>query len=196
MNTKNTAAVILAAGESKRMNTAKALLQFNKDITFIEKIVNTYSQWGCKEIVVVTSLSLSGKLKIMIELLPLVRIVVNGHPEFERFYSVKLGLGAIHSSSYCFIQNVDNPFIDTQILDLIYEQRSNEKYISPVYKNKGGHPVLLNLNNISRICNWSVDSANFKNVLSTMESLNVEMPDGRVLININSPEEYQSFFKN
>ena len=125
-----------------------------------------------------------------------VTTVVNDHMEFERFYSVKLGLAAIRSSSFCFIQNVDNPFIDPQILDIIFEQWSEEKYVSPVFKGKGGHPVLLNRENISRILNWPVNSAIFKEVLKTMECRVVEMPDDRVLININSPEEYQRFYKN
>jgi molybdenum cofactor cytidylyltransferase len=188
--------VILAAGRSERMKELKAFLKYNGNVTFIEKIISTYSIWGCHEIVVVTNGEASKQMK-QIELTPSrVTIVVNDHMEFERFYSVKLGLGAILSSEYCFIQNVDNPFIDSQILDRLYEHRNIEKHVSPVYKNKGGHPVLLNRRNINLICNWSVNSANFKDVLNTMECAQVEMPDDRVLININCPEEYQRLFDN
>jgi len=196
MEPREAGVVILAAGRSERMNALKAFLPFDENNLFIEKILSTYSGWGCREIAVVTNPEAQNQIKQLGMVPSNVTTVVNDHMEFERFYSVKLGLAAIRSSSFCFIQNVDNPFIDPQILDIIFEHRSEEKYVSPVFKGKGGHPVLLNRENISKILNWPVNSAIFKEVLKTMECRVVEMPDDRVLININSPEEYQRFYKN
>lgn len=195
MNFRETGVVILAAGKSERMKTLKAFLPFDEHTTFIRKIISTYHNWGCKEIVVVTNEKSAILFKSSEPEIGNVTIVINDHLEYERFYSVKLGLGAIHTSSFCFIQNIDNPFIDSQILDILYDHRSTEKYISPVFENKGGHPVLLNRGNMNRISNWSGNSANFKEVLNTMECVNVEMPDDRVMININSPEEYNENIK-
>jgi molybdenum cofactor cytidylyltransferase len=194
MKTHKAGVVILAAGRSERMKEMKAFLPFDDSNRFLEKILSTYSAWGCSEIVVVTNPEAMQRMKQAGIVPSSVTIVVNDHMEFERFYSVKLGLAAIRSSSFCFIQNIDNPFIDSQILDLIYEHRSDEKYVSPVFKGKGGHPVLLNRENMNHILNWPVDSANFKEVLNTMECRKVEMQDDRVLININSPEEYKRYF--
>ena len=193
MKPREAGALILAAGRSERMKELKAFLPFDENTCFIEKIISTYSSWGCREIVVVTNQEAFQEMKQTVLVPAAVTVVVNDHVEFERFYSVKLGLGAIRSSSFCFIQNVDNPFIDSQILDLIYEHRSHEKYVSPVFKGKGGHPVLLNRKNINHILNWPLNSAIFKEVLKTMECRVVEMPDDRVLININSKEEYKRF---
>ncbi len=194
MDPREAGVVILAAGRSERMKEMKAFLPCDDNTPFLEKIISTYSGWGCSEIIVVTNREVLTKIKQIGMISFAVNMVLNDHSEFERFYSVKLGLGVIRSSSWCFIQNVDNPFIDSQILNLLYRHRNKEKYISPVFKNMGGHPVLLNQENIRCICNWSANSANFKAVLSTMECMEVEMPDERVLININSPEEYKRFF--
>ena len=194
MNPREAGVVILAAGRSARMKEFKAFLKCNDNSTFIGKIISTYSEWGCSEIVLVTNEEMLHQTGQMRKIPPGVKIIVNDHLEFERFYSVKLGLGAIRSSSWCFIQNVDNPFIDSQILDILYDHRSTENYIAPVYNNKGGHPVLLNWKNMNLICKWNINSANFKEVLNTMECFKVQMPDDRVLININSPEEYKRFF--
>lgn len=191
MKTREAGAVILAAGRSERMKEMKALLPFDDNTSFIERIISTYSGWGCSEIVVVTNPEALQLMKKAGMVLSAVTVVVNDHLEFERFFSVKLGLEAIRSSSFCFIQNVDNPFVDSSILDLLYEKRSGERYVSPVFKGKGGHPILLNRENIKQILKWPVNSANFREVLKTMEGLNVEMPDGKALININRPEEYQ-----
>jgi molybdenum cofactor cytidylyltransferase len=196
MKPENVGAIVLAAGNSKRMNFWKPFLKFDKDNTFIEKIISIVLNWGCQEIVVVINKDIKNQSEYFDQLPEKVTCVLNEYPEFERFYSVKLGLGAIRSSSFCFIQNVDNPFISPEILDILYKHRSNEKYISPVFEGKGGHPVLLNRKNINQILNWPVNSAIFKEVLKTMECRVVEMPDDRVLININSPEEYQRFFNN
>ncbi|TSA23841.1 MAG: hypothetical protein D4R67_12805 [Bacteroidetes bacterium] len=193
VNPEQVGAVILAAGNSKRMNSRKPFLKFDKDHTFIEKLISTFLQWGCQEIVIVINRDVQTQRDFFDQLPEKVTHVLNEHPEFERFYSVKLGLGVIRNASFCFIQNVDNPFIDARILDLLYEQRNDRGYSSPVYKNKGGHPILLNREISDRIRNWPVDSANLKEVLNTMECIPVEMPDDRVLININSPEEYKRF---
>ncbi len=187
-------AVILAAGRSERMKEFKALLPFDAKTRFLEKILLAYANWGCCEIIVVTNIEAFRQIEKM-ELIPsAVKVVINDKLELERFYSVKLGLGAISKSLFCFIQDVDNPFIDGQILNLLYTHRSNEKYISPAFENKRGHPVLLNRENINQIRNWPVDSANFREVLNTMKYKKVEMQDDRVLININSPEEYAKYF--
>jgi CTP:molybdopterin cytidylyltransferase MocA len=194
MNSHKPGVVILAAGTSERMKTLKALLPFDDHASFIGKIISTYHNWKSKEIVVVTNEKSAILFKSSVPEIGNATLVINDHLGYERFYSVKLGLGAIHTSDYCFIQNIDNPFIDAQILDLLYKHRSNVKYVSPVFKNQGGHPVLLNRENMNRICNWKENTANFKEVLNTMECVNVEMSDDRVLININSPEEYRKNF--
>jgi CTP:molybdopterin cytidylyltransferase MocA len=195
METREAAVVILAAGRSERMKEMKAFLLYEENNPFIKKIISTYSDWGCREIIVVTGREAAGGLGQLSRLPFNIKVVINDHLDYERFYSVKLGLREIITSRFCFIQNVDNPFIDENILDLIYKSRGPENYISPVFESKGGHPVLLNRQNMISICNWQDDSANFREVLNTMAGTEVEMPDDRVLININSPEDYKAFFK-
>lgn len=210
MKPEEVGVVVLAAGRSERMKEFKALLRFDGKERFLERIMSVYSGWGCREIVVVTNQELLREMQNeegrgerqgedgveghRAERPGLVRLVINDHLEFERFYSVKLGLGAIRKSKFCFIQNVDNPFIDKAVLDQIYLHRSEEAYVSPAYRGKGGHPVLLNREQISRIAQWPKDDANLKEVLGSWECLHVDMPDDRVLVNINSMEEYQRFF--
>ena len=210
MKPEHVGVVILAAGRSERMKEFKALLPFDRKERFLERIISVYSGWGCKEIVVVTNQEMlkeiesraglgekkggTAKVENKGRLPGLVTLVLNDHIEFGRFYSVKLGLSAIRESEFCFIQNVDNPFVAKTILDLIYRNRNAEAYISPVFNTRGGHPVLLNRNQVELIAGWPLDDANLKEMLNTMECIKVEMPDDRVLININSPEEYKRYF--
>ena len=46
-------AIILAGGKSTRMGFPKPWLKHNDNSSFVEKLVNTYSDWGCNRIVVV-----------------------------------------------------------------------------------------------------------------------------------------------
>jgi molybdenum cofactor cytidylyltransferase len=195
MHIKEAGVVILAAGRSVRMGELKAFLRFDELQPFIGKIISIYSGWGCREIVVVTNHEALPRMK-QADIIPHgVTVIVNDHMEFERFYSVKLGLEAIISASFCFIQNIDNPFIDAGILDQLYGHRSDEKYVSPVFMGKGGHPVLLNRKNMDQICRWNENSATFKDVLKTMAVQTIDMKDDRVLININCPEDYHRLFQ-
>ena len=195
MEYRDSGVVILAAGKSERMKELKALLPFDGKLRFIDRIISTYSGWGCREIIVVTNPEAWQRIDRAGGLPPRVTTVVNDQLELERFHSVRLGLGAITTSSFCFIQDVDNPFITPDILDRLFEHRSHTEYLSPVFGQKGGHPILLNRENITKILNWPSKLANLKEVLNSMECSKIEMDNDRVLVNINSPEEYNSYFR-
>lgn len=193
MRFPDTAAVILSAGNSSRMKTHKALLPYNEGLTFLDKILNTYVSWGCSRIVVVAGEDLADQIR---DAHPSISqaslsIAVNNHPEFERFYSVKLGVSDLTEASFCFIHNVDNPFTTASVLDHIWRMREEGDYISPVFESKGGHPVLLNRKSINFIRDYPSDQAVLRDVLSELNGLRTEINDERVLININTPEDYE-----
>ncbi|MBE0646206.1 MAG: NTP transferase domain-containing protein [Bacteroidales bacterium] len=193
MKPEHCGVIILAAGRSERMKEFKALLPFDGEVRFLDKILQTYSGWGCQEIVLVTNPEAFTEMK-KLKMIPYkVKVVINDRLDLERFYSVKLGLSALTDADFCFLQNIDNPFIDETILDLIYRDRYSGAYISPVFSNKGGHPVLLNRQGIKTIYEWRDLAANLKDVLHTMEGRTVEMPNDRVLINMNSREDYERY---
>ena len=175
------------------MKQPKALLQLANSETFITRIISTYIAWGCGEIIVVAGKALSEEF-ISLNLLPEnVCLAINEHPEYERFFSVKLGLNQIKRSEYCFIQNIDNPLISSDILDELYAAKSTEEIVIPVFGDKGGHPVLLNSSTIEVIRNYPQDDANLRLVLKEMSAKRIEMKDGRVLININDQSEFEMY---
>ncbi|MBN2664331.1 MAG: NTP transferase domain-containing protein [Bacteroidales bacterium] len=180
--------IILAAGFSSRMRKSKAFLQFNNKLTFVEKIIKEYNDFGCEKIVIVLNQKDAKKapnydFKNAI-------IEVNFFPEQGRFSSIKLAINILDNLKYVFLQNIDNPFVNQEILQQIYENRTENAYISPVFNNKGGHPILLHQNIIAQIQTQFTKNQNFKEILQPFNRKNVLMFEDTVLININTNEEY------
>lgn len=194
MKSKNAGVVILAAGRSTRMLSTKAFLPFNDQHTFLEKIVSTYLSWGCDEIVVVVNPETATKIDERISLPETVSLVVNEHLEFERFHSVKLGLKHIQKAAFCFIQNVDNPFITSEILDQLFQEKSDTYYVNPTFEDKGGHPILLPKKAMDQIITNAENHTNLREALGNIPVKRVEVSDPSILLNINEPKEYNRIF--
>lgn len=187
-------AIILAAGYSSRMKTPKPLLSFDSNVTFIQKIVSTYLTWGCNMVTIVINRELL-KHSFFSDPPEKCTIVVNEHPEYERFYSVKLGSQQMQAFEYCFLQDADNPFTTNDTLDELFLNKDSRSVIVPSFQGKGGHPILLGNTPIKLIATHETDSGNLKEILKQVTSKKIEMNDVSVLININTPEEYLKYFK-
>jgi len=105
---KQYSVVILAAGTSSRMGTPKFLLKYNESTTFLEWIIKEYEAFACEQIVVVLNREGANLFEShYANFTDKLKIIINYHPEWERFYSVKLGLTALGSINPVFIHNVD-----------------------------------------------------------------------------------------
>lgn len=189
------AAVILAAGYSQRLTRPKALLLFDRTRTFLEKIVYEYLKFGCNEIVVTLN---EQTIQAMDENLferigEVAKIIVNKHPDYGRFYSLQLGCKEVSEYDFCFMQNIDNPFVNQNVLQLLFNERSRSGYAAPVYEGKGGHPVLLSNPIVKAALEEKNLETNIKDFIGLFERIECEAPDGFVLVNINTPQDYEKF---
>lgn len=186
---KNIGAIILAAGFSSRMGRSKAFLPFDKKISFAEKIIKEYSDFGCGKIIIV--LNKKDSEEISNHNFLNADVVINFFPEQGRLSSIKKGLDLLKNQKYIFLQNIDNPFVNQQILEQIYNNRAENSYVSPIFNNKGGHPILIHQNIIAEIQTQFTKNQNLKKILQPFVRKNVLMRNDTVLININTFEEYQ-----
>lgn len=189
--------VILAAGLSNRMGKKKPLLRFNNELTFLEKIVSVYKSWGVEKPVVVVNRDVLFKInQLKSQWLEDCKFVLNQHIGYGRFYSIKLGLQNIMKNLPVFIHNVDNPFVNHCVLQLLFNQLGKGDFAVPVYKGKGGHPVLLSEKVITDIIAEKKHDLNFRDFLKGYSRQEVEVDDETVLVNINTVEEYGMYFRN
>ena len=186
----NIGVVILSAGESSRMNTPKSFLKYDLNRRFIDKIIDEYKNIRINKIVVVVNKRDFDKLNLQDN----ISVCINEHLEYERFYSIKLGLEKIEDCDFCYIQNIDNPFVNDVILRNLYFKRNINGSTVPVYNERGGHPVLIGQDVINRIRKTNGSILNFKELLSEFPCNRIEIDDESILRNINSPEDYKKYF--
>jgi molybdenum cofactor cytidylyltransferase len=138
-------AIILAAGESKRMGQPKQLLPFGGS-TVLGQIVETLLPSQAAEIIVVLGYQ-AEKVIPQIAREP-VKIVVN--PDFRQGMSSSIKCGLSHISEAAdgvMIVLGDQPLIEKETIDLLIENHCQSKrgIILPVHKGIRGHPVIFKI---------------------------------------------------
>lgn len=192
---KNISAIILSAGKSERMGVPKFSLKFDSKTTFLEKLIGEYHTFGCKEIIVVINPKSAELIEQMQITIPdNVKIVINDHPEWERFYSLKLAALALSENSPAFVSNIDNPFLTQENLSSLAQEVENSDYISPAFNGKGGHPFLISARVVNDLKTEKLDQIHLKEFLGKYPKKSVEISDEKILLNINTMHDYSRFF--
>lgn len=133
-------AVVLAAGESKRMGEPKLLLQI-KGKRVIERVVDSF-KGVVDELVVVLGHEPENLIPALDELG--VRWMVNENYREGMASSFKRGLEEFRDCEAVFLALGDQPFVDRDFLvKAIDAWKAGAKLVSPVHKGKKGHPVLF-----------------------------------------------------
>lgn len=190
---KNTAAIILAGGNSSRMNYPKAWLMYNNELTFLESIVNSYIEIGIRPIVVLNEIFTNNQWQPFFEsILKKAIVIKNGYPEKGRLYSLVLGLGELTTENALFIHNVDQPFIEKEVLSQLHKNIEPNGITLPCTNGKNGHPVLIGKPIINEIKNHYSDYPTLKDIWKFFPKKKIEVNNENILTNINTPEEYES----
>ena len=188
--------VILAAGNSSRINSPKPFLPFDDKRNFIEKIIDTYIAAGIDDIILIINTDIERKMRSILSKnyqSHNIELVINLFPQRGRFYSIQLGFQHINSS-FCFLQNIDNPFITKPLLNEMMKAVIIANYVVPACRNKDGHPVLLSNDIVNQLLLLNGDDHNLRNELKCFSKVKVNWPYEYILANINTREEYRKYF--
>ncbi|HRW62390.1 MAG TPA: NTP transferase domain-containing protein [Bacteroidales bacterium] len=192
---KEFSVIILSAGKSERMGTPKPALKFDESQTFIEHISFEYQQFGCKEIIIVLNKENHTFLNdLNIKLPSNCKIIINNHPEWHRFYSLKTGVKSLKEINYVFVHNVDNPFVNQEVLNELLNHSDKADYIVPEFEGKGGHPFLLSPKIILEITQTNKNEMHLKDFLNQYSKLKIQVNEESILVNINTLEDYKKYF--
>lgn len=139
---KDVAALLLAAGRSRRMGAFKPLLPFG-DVTVIETCINNLRGAEVNDIVVVVG-HCANEIQKHLEPYEL-RFALNPDSESEMGESIRRGVEHISEDAKCLlIALVDHPAVSSAtIRTIVAAWQRGARLVQPEHAGRGGHPVLI-----------------------------------------------------
>ncbi len=184
-------AIVLAAGESRRMGKPKLLLPFG-NTTIIGRIIDTLIEARVDEILVVAG-HVVDALAHALQSKP-VRVVVNPAYREGMLSSVRAGLREVHPETDAMLLVLgDQPSIQVSWIEALvhsHHQRGGGIHV-PIFQGRRGHPLLIDASFRDDILN-GFDDVGLRGLLYAHPAAvhEVPLPDPGVLDDIDTPDDY------
>jgi molybdenum cofactor cytidylyltransferase len=136
-------AIILAAGESRRMGEPKQLMPLGKT-TILERTVDNFLNSEVHDVIVVVGYRAEEVISLIAD--RSVAIAVNSAYREGMSTSIVAGLSLISNKTQgVMLALADQPFIDSHTINHLIEAFGvhNKNIAIPVYQSKRGHPVIF-----------------------------------------------------
>ena len=186
-------AILLAAGQSKRMNGENKLTKEIKGIPLIKHSVRNILASSINELIIVI-----GHQKEIIEKLidknEKIKFVFNKDFESGMATSIKTGLNHLSEETESFFICLgDMPMVNKDIFNLLIKSKNNKEIIVPTYKNKQGNPILFSKSMKKKIMTIEGDVGAKKVLeLNKDKTLNIETNDQSITQNFNTLDNFSS----
>jgi molybdenum cofactor cytidylyltransferase len=187
--------ILLAAGESQRFGSPKALAEFN-ETNIIRYVQDLLLSTSLDEIILVLGAH-ADIIKPFILQHKKIKVVYNKYYNLGQTSSFQTGVNNADISTECFLLlPVDVPFIRSETIDLLLNKFSEQrpKILVPVYKGKKGHPPVFDSSLKKEIlelpANQGINTIIHKHQ-NTDETL-IDVPDEGVIRTFNTVEEWQN----
>jgi molybdenum cofactor cytidylyltransferase len=191
--------IMLAAGESSRMGTLKALLPWG-ETSLIQAQIEQVAKSQIGELVVVIGyqyellepvlMAMKNKFKDELN----VTIMINSDYESGKTSSIRAGMARISQESKgVVILGVDQP-VQTRTLDQLLSALKEDGICIPVFEDEKGHPPVFSSTYYDEIKNVSEKHEGLREVTHShpnhMQFIEVDEP--QVLLNFNHEQDYTS----
>ena len=189
-------AVLLAAGESRRMGEFKQLLPLGNK-TLVECCVDNLLASSVDDIVVVLG-HCAIDVRNALGHRP-VRFVLNEDYQEGMSTSIKRGIEALpRETDAVLISLSDQPQIGSEVINKLIEVYKTEKplVVIPTYNGRNGHPIILDLTLRGEILAMD-PMKGLRQVVhaNSNRAVRVEVPTDAILIDLDWPEDYQRLSK-
>jgi molybdenum cofactor cytidylyltransferase len=189
------AAVVPAAGLSLRMGREKVLLQAGAT-SVLERVLATLAAAGVGERVVVIRPDLPEAAGAALR--AGARVVWNERPREEMLLSIRLGIAALPRDLDAFyVWPADHPAVLPATLARLAARTTREKVALPVHQGRRGHPALVGAELIDTIGAIPAGEG-LRHLWRTRPEVVVEVSvdDAGVLVDLDTPDDYEAFLKN
>jgi molybdenum cofactor cytidylyltransferase len=184
------AAIVLAAGKSRRMGEPKLTLRFGEG-SIIGAVVGAITKSAVSSITVVLGYH-GDAVKEALEHFS-VNYAVNRKPDMGMISSVQTGLRAAGDADVYIICLGDQPLISPTVLNVLINTAadSDKGIFLPIHDGKRGHPLLIKAHYRPEIAGFPL-TVKLSELLEKHADDVMEVPveDPNVTVDIDTPEDY------
>jgi CTP:molybdopterin cytidylyltransferase MocA len=192
------AALILAAGESRRMQQPKALLKIGAE-SFVESIARKCVECGIQAILLILgghAEEIAEHVRDKYKMQP----IINDQYREGQITSLKKGIRNLPSGcTHALIWPVDQPLVNTGTVQALIEDATKKaKHLTiPVYNSRRGHPVIYDDVAMNALLSLGRDqTAKELQPLYRDSTSLVEVKDEGVVVDIDTPEDYKRYINS
>lgn len=186
-------AILLAAGESKRMGKPKQLMPLGKS-TVLEQAIDNLLNSKVSKVIVVLGYRAEEMIKV-VAIKP-VKIAINRAYQQGMSTSIVTGLNLVDDGAQAvMLALADQPFIDSETINrLIHEFFNHDKGIAiPVYQGRRGHPIIFSMKYKGELLKLKGDIGGRQIIKQHPDDvLEVAVDSEGINIDINSLSDYYS----
>ena len=187
-------AILLAAGESRRMGELKALLSW-QGLTLLEHQVAVLQEGGADQVIVVLG-HRAEELRPLLEGRDRVGWVLNRNYLEGKTTSIKAGLLAVDrpSTGTIMFLNVDQPRTGRTIRRIVDAHQGGDALLTiPCCNGKGGHPILADASLLDEMLGIEEETRGMRAVTQRHRdrTMRLELGLEELLWDLNTPEQYR-----
>jgi CTP:molybdopterin cytidylyltransferase MocA len=189
------AGIVLAAGQSSRMGTPKALLELRGE-TFLARTVDALRAGGCDPVIVVTGSREDPTARGIAEVAEAIgaSVTINPVPESEQIDSLRRALAVLVGQPIAVVVTpVDSPDPPAEIVERLLRTIADGAALAiPTFGGRRGHPLALAGGLIPELMDGELPEG-LRTIIRRHEDELVEVrtDDSRVLLDVDTPEDYQ-----
>jgi len=186
-------AILLAAGQSRRMNGENKLTKKIQGVPLIKHSVKNILAASIDELIIVL-----GYQKEIIEKLidknEKIKFVFNKDFESGMASSIKTGLDNLSEKNEAFFICLgDMPMVSSDIYNQLIKSKDNKEIIIPTYRGQQGNPVLFDKSMKRKVLDIR-DDVGAKKILELSKDkiLNLEINDQSITRGFNAQDDFSS----
>jgi molybdenum cofactor cytidylyltransferase len=184
-------AIVLAAGYSSRANAFKMTLPMGQ-MSVLEQTISKF-EGLCSRVIVVAGFQAEIIQEEIAKIISKnaysfqIKFVYNENFNQGMFHSIQKGCNEVNAPTF-FITPGDCPLVKKETVQLLAKHKGN--VVIPSFDYKGGHPIKLSSEVKQKIIETNTES-NLRVVLSGYEKQYMNVDDAGVLMDVDTPEDYQ-----
>ena len=185
--------ILLAAGQSKRMNGENKLIKNIKGLPLIKHSIINILESSIDELIIITGYQ-NDILEKLINKNKKIRIIFNNNFKSGMASSIKVGIKNLSKKTQAFfICLADMPMVNKNIYNKLIRHVNNKEIIIPTYKNQQGNPILFSITMKNEIMSIKGDLGAKEILKKNKEKIfNLIINDQGILKNYNTLDSFNN----